>query len=182
MLATKLLRCNSNKVTIFRFSSNLKPVITIPTVVQERAEKRQRRLRSKVQSQSHLQGDKFWPIITCKRKELNHYANQTYLPYKTLPLASEHWHNRKRNGDYFTIHAFTGSGHRNEKTAPSFEELSVDPTISEALSRCGFARPTLIQTLAIPVILDDEDENCIIASETGNGKTLVSFSRFLSNV
>ena len=46
----------------------------------------------------------------------------------------------------------------------------IDPILLAAAENCGFRFPTNIQDIAIPVLLSGE--SAIVASETGNGKTL----------
>lgn len=42
-------------------------------------------------------------IITCKRKEFNHYRGQTYKDLDSKSLASGGWKHKLSKGDYFTI-------------------------------------------------------------------------------
>jgi superfamily II DNA/RNA helicase len=51
----------------------------------------------------------------------------------------------------------------------------------EALAECGFTRPTNIQHEALPAILATDDHT-LIASETGNGKTLCFLIPMLQNI
>ena len=46
----------------------------------------------------------------------------------------------------------------------------IDPMLLDAVENCGFRNPTNIQDISIPVLLSGQ--SAIIASETGNGKTL----------
>ena len=45
-------------------------------------------------------------IISCKRKEFNHYKGQTYSNFSPDHLASSGWKHYKSKGDYFTINAY----------------------------------------------------------------------------
>jgi DEAD/DEAH box helicase len=51
----------------------------------------------------------------------------------------------------------------------------------EALAECSFTRPTNIQHEALPAILATDDHS-LIASETGNGKTLCFLIPMLQNI
>ena len=89
-----------------------KPVITIPIRVNQRAIKRQEKIRMRELEAKHskyYKGDRnLPPIITCRRPELNHFKGQTYSPFKRLPLASEQWMSRKTIGDFFSFAPFRG--------------------------------------------------------------------------
>ena len=89
-----------------------KPVITIPVRVNQRAIKRQEKLRMRELEAKHskyYKGDRnLPPIITCRRPELNHFKGQTYPPFKRLPMASEQWMSRKTIGDFFSFAPFRG--------------------------------------------------------------------------
>ena len=50
-----------------------------------------------------------------------------------------------------------------------------------ALAECGYVRPTNVQHAALPAILS-MDEHALIASETGNGKTLCLLIPILQNI
>lgn len=52
----------------------------------------------------------------------------------------------------------------------SFESLELDQHLLNALSSMGHTRPTSIQTLAIPVAMDEQD--IMASAPTGTGKTL----------
>jgi hypothetical protein len=45
-------------------------------------------------------------IISCKRKEFNHYKGQRYSDFSYNYLASGGWKHRKSVDDYFTINAY----------------------------------------------------------------------------
>lgn len=45
-------------------------------------------------------------IISCKRKQYNHYKGQTYSDFNPKVLASHGWKHRESAGDYFTINCY----------------------------------------------------------------------------
>ena len=51
----------------------------------------------------------------------------------------------------------------------TFSELNFEPELMEGLNSMGFTKPTPIQQLAIPIILDNRD--IIACAQTGTGKT-----------
>ncbi|PVV00854.1 hypothetical protein BB560_004748 [Smittium megazygosporum] len=57
---------------------------------------------------------------------------------------------------------------------PTFEELGINPKISQAASQClGIETPTKMQTQIIPAILKNQKfEDFIVENETGSGKTI----------
>jgi hypothetical protein len=94
-----------------------KPIISIPVTVHHRAIKRQDKLRSKALQAEHSKfhaGDRSIPaLIKCRRPELNHFKGQIYAPFKTLPMATEHWMSRRTIGDYFSFCPFRGASATN---------------------------------------------------------------------
>eukprot|EP01025_Chloroclados_australasicus_P003410 TRINITY_DN107_c1_g2_i1.p2 TRINITY_DN107_c1_g2~~TRINITY_DN107_c1_g2_i1.p2 ORF type:complete len:588 (+),score=77.02 TRINITY_DN107_c1_g2_i1:63-1826(+) len=62
----------------------------------------------------------------------------------------------------------------------SFESLGLGKSMSEALSRAGFIKPSKVQAKTIPAILADED--VILAAETGSGKTLAFLAPIISQI
>ena len=178
-----------------------KPVITIPVTVQRRMTKRQDKLRAKALEAKHSrfnQGDRnIPPLISCRRSEVNHYKGQTYPPFKKLPLASEHWMSRSTIGDFFSFNPFRGASattwykyvpspydnlilpddlqkklqQTTKSSKPSFGAfVDLDPRLVKGLYNVGIKVPTNIQHDALPVLL--KGQSGVIASETGNGKTL----------
>ena len=67
-----------------------------------------------------------------------------------------------------------GSKPHSDPQKPTFRSSpyasQIDPLLLDAVEGCGFKCPTNIQDISIPVLLTGE--SAIIASETGNGKTL----------
>ena len=89
-----------------------KPVITIPLRVNQRAVKRQEKIRMKELEAKHskyYKGDRTLPpLIKCRRSELDHYKGQIYPSFKKLPMATEHWMSRSTIGDFFAFIPFRG--------------------------------------------------------------------------
>ncbi|XP_071542618.1 probable ATP-dependent RNA helicase DDX28 [Panulirus ornatus] len=162
------------------------PVISIPVTVAAKLE-RQKQMKKKqeweLQRKQSYMGDKSTLMISCKRKEFNHYRGQTYNKFTEVPLASKGWRHRKSAGDYFTINSYSGNpafkqfqeGHELE-----FESLGLDRDILSQIYDLGFQEPTAIQALAIPHVL--EGKNTLIAAETGNGKTLAFIAPMLQQI
>ena len=177
-----------------------RPVISVPLKVQRTEAKRQDKLRAKqleAQHSRYFEGDRtIPPLISCRRQELDHYKGQMYAPFKKLPMASEHWMSRSTIGDFFAFAPFRGSSAtswykyvpspydnlilpestqqkvqmmRNSK--PSFSDFSdLDSRLINGLNKIGIRVPTNIQHDALPSLLNGESG--LIASETGNGKTV----------
>ncbi|KPJ06880.1 putative ATP-dependent RNA helicase DDX28 [Papilio machaon] len=116
------------------------------------------------------QAKKKLPIISCKRPEYNHYEGQTYSKFDGIKLASKGWLSAKSKNDHFTIYYEANKKEEKEVYRKSFEEIGVCNMLSEIMVAQGFELPTLIQTKAIPSIL--EGYNSVITAETGCGKTL----------
>ena len=89
-----------------------KPVITIPLRVNQRAIKRQEKIRMKELEAKHskyYKGDRTLPpLIKCRRSELDHFKGQIYPSFKKLPMATEHWMSRSTIGDFFAFIPFRG--------------------------------------------------------------------------
>lgn len=66
------------------------------------------------------------------------------------------------------------------QTQKTFENLPIHPLIKSALTATGKIKPTKIQTLSIPPILDSK--HTLIAAETGSGKTLAYLIPLLSSL
>ena len=175
-----------------------RPVISIPIKVQRTAAKRRDKMRAKqleAQHSKYFEGDRTIPsIISCRRQELDHYKGQIYPPFKKLPLASEHWMSRSTIGDFFAFTPFRGSsattwykyvpspydnlilpGNAEQKliknSKPSFQDFpDLDNRLIEGLNKVGIRVPTNIQHDALPILLNGDSG--LIASETGNGKTV----------
>jgi len=166
--------------------------ITLPVPVQERALRRQRKPKNLRAAMDREQLKDKPLVISTRRKELNQRKGQTYGRLETLPLVSAGWHHRKSIGDHFTIQPIMGNkatnfGKKNQSgkevgkekqgvggggRQPTFADYGLDPALVSALSRCGFTKSTNIQHEAIPSLLEYSDCHALIASETGNGKTL----------
>jgi superfamily II DNA/RNA helicase len=159
---------------VFRPFEDLKPVITIPVELQKRALKRQERLKREKIRKNNLginDGDRLRCIIKCRVKELDHFAGQTYDRYKSIRLASEHWRRSKTNGDFFSFNGYKSPSYKiKERKALFTEHEDLDARLIASLADAGFRRLTYVQDQSIPAVL--MGKSMIIASETGNGKTL----------
>lgn len=176
-----------------------RPIISVPVTLQRRESKRLMKQRAKELEAKHskyYRGDRKSPaLIQCRRQELNHYRGQVYSPFNRLPLATEHWMSRSTIGDFFSFVPFRGpssttwykyapnpmdsfqfaDGENQQKIIgsvekPSFKEYGFDERLSQTLPKIGMKIPTNIQFDSIPVLLSGKSG--LIASETGNGKTL----------
>lgn len=111
------------------------------------------------------------PIIKCKNPKLNHYYQQTYNKFSKIPLASENWTSNKSVGDYFSINVYPKNYmEEKQKSRMSFEESDMNPQLINVLKDRGITIMSEIQEKAIPQILSGK--NCLLAAETGCGKTL----------
>jgi len=153
----------------------VKPTITIPVPVQQRALRRHRSLKKLARDMDREKLKDKPLIISTKRKELNHKLSQTYGKFSTLPLVSSGWYHRKSFGDHFTIYPFKqmeATGYMKDKKKIGFNNYDLEPELVTALGTCGFSTPTNIQHEAIPQMLQHMEHHHLIAAETGNGKTL----------
>ncbi|KAF5308308.1 hypothetical protein FQR65_LT06301 [Abscondita terminalis] len=106
-------------------------------------------------------------IISCKRSDYNHYSNQKYNHLDEIVLASKGWTHYKSKGDYFIVNP--------NPTPPNIEKVSLNEVdINHNITNCLFDQNihelTAFQNEAINKIL--QGKNCVIAAETGCGKTL----------
>ncbi|XP_046738331.1 probable ATP-dependent RNA helicase DDX28 isoform X2 [Diprion similis] len=120
-------------------------------------------------------------VIKCKNESLNHTAGQTYEKFKPLPLASKGWHHDKSIGDYFVIYPnYTPEPALDNTDSASFENFDLDKQLIENLRTNHIGNPSEIQNKAIPALLSRK--NCIIAAETGCGKTLAYLLPLLQQI
>ncbi|KAK7080640.1 hypothetical protein SK128_003346 [Halocaridina rubra] len=122
-------------------------------------------------------------VISCKRKEFNHHVGQSYSKFKEIPLASKGWHHKKSVGDHFVINAFGKNPAFSSVSGVdehSFDSLGLRKEILTQITKVGFLKPTNIQLLAIPHVLDGK--NALITAETGNGKTLTFVAPMLQQI
>ncbi|EPZ36844.1 DNA/RNA helicase, DEAD/DEAH box type domain-containing protein [Rozella allomycis CSF55] len=73
-----------------------------------------------------------------------------------------------------------GRKNGNEPLAESFEEMDLNPKIKEVLAESGFRRPTEIQAMAIPKLM--QRKSAVIAAETGSGKSLAYMLPLVHNM
>ena len=140
-------------------------------------------------------------IVACKNSSLNHFFGQTYgwIPaginysciktnckslwssrkFGSVPLASQDWDHRRSNGDYFVINSH-GPNPSLSADSGSFDTFKLDNLLIEALNKMGCFKPTLVQKLAIKPVM--RGENCLIAAETGSGKTLSYLAPIIQNI
>jgi len=81
------------------------PEVTIPQYI---LKKRREKIRKRAESRIEREATNSPLIISCKRKELNHYRDNIYVENEqdTIPLkylASGGWLHYKSKGDYFSI-------------------------------------------------------------------------------
>lgn len=159
------------------------PVIRVPKAMQKKVQDLEH--RNKKGGPTKWRGRIFTArpgteIISSKRKELNHYLNQTYDKFTPPQLASHGWKHSRARGDHFTLLAYKGNpsiAKKEEKgdtiedvSAKSFQDFKLHQSLIDGLTMLDIETPTIIQTLAIPVI--KQGRNTLCAAETGGGKTL----------
>ncbi|KAL0267424.1 UNVERIFIED_CONTAM: hypothetical protein PYX00_009699 [Menopon gallinae] len=130
-------------------------------------------------------------VISCKRQEFNHYKGTKYSKFTVVPLASNGWHSKKANGDYFSILPVTHNPafllpDDFDKTnyeideADEFVSLGVTDEVIKSLRKNKYNIPTSVQLAAIPKIL--AGDHVIITAETGCGKTLAYAVPMIVNI
>ena len=80
------------------------PRITLPHKMVERM--RRENVKHAIKEHQAKRNYKGPVIISCKRKEFNHFHGQTYSEFSPQQLASGGWKHRQSKGDYFTINAY----------------------------------------------------------------------------
>ncbi|XP_071822476.1 probable ATP-dependent RNA helicase DDX28 isoform X1 [Apostichopus japonicus] len=114
-------------------------------------------------------------ILSAKRKEFNYYQNQIYETKAPVKLASQGWKHKKSVGDHFTLLAHRGNPSiydpdLEEKANLQFSKYNLDDRLLTELEDINIVTPTIIQDIAIPVLM--KGRNTLFAAETGSGKTL----------
>ncbi|KAJ4962324.1 hypothetical protein NE237_022263 [Protea cynaroides] len=71
-------------------------------------------------------------------------------------------------------------GGQEEEEIKTFEELSLDPRLIRALTKKGITKPTPIQQVAIPLILEGKD--VVARAKTGSGKTFAYLLPLLQKI
>ena len=101
-----------------------------------------------------------------------------FRKFDTIPLASKGWDHRRSNGDYFIIN----SHGRNPSllSGDDFNEMGLEKCVLEELLEMGHTCPTVIQKKAIKHVF--KGNNCLIAAETGSGKTLSYLIPLIQNI
>jgi len=155
-------------------------VIKMPVAITDKIKKIRKKDEEK-QAQLHLKasrrGQSDIAVISCKRKDFNHYYSQTYGKFEALPLASKGWFNKRSSGDYFVINSYGSLPSWNFQTeaneaghAQGFEEIGIERKLIKNLNLMGIEKPTNIQALSMPHVL--AHRNVLCCAETGSGKTL----------
>lgn len=148
----------------------------------KREKLKERRKEREQQMQRSRMGNQKIPIITCRRTGFNHYWGQSYSKFAAVPLASKGWLHKKAAGDFFTInsHGSNPAFEDESNIEEDFASLGLDGDIVTQLHNMGIEKPTNIQSLAIPHVL--EGKNTLISAETGNGKTLAFIGPMLQQI
>lgn len=154
-------------------------VISLPVPLRSKLKYILRKRAKKEQEQIQIasrRGNTNIPIITGKRKEINHFKGQVYGRFQSIPLASQGWTHRKSSGDYFVLHAHEGNPathytqDNSENRPKSFSGYGLSPEILNGLEELNLKTPTNIQDLAIPQL--QKQNHAVVAAETGSGKTV----------
>lgn len=94
-------------------------------------------------------------------------------------MASQGWDHRRSNGDYFIINSH-GPNPSLSTENENFDTFKFDNALVHALTEMGCTKPTHIQKLAIKPIMNGG--NCLVAAETGSGKTLSYLAPIIQNI
>lgn len=173
------------------------PVITLPKYLEASLKKNEFKSQQDVNQlleERQRRGNQRIPIIRCKHDpRLNMYYGQTYPKLRgrnkgpNIPLASAGWMRgiKYRNDEIvFTSYErnpiFRKANPPPEPEEKFFEQLSLDPLMTEALSASGLHTPSLIQARAMPLVLSGA--NVAIAAETGSGKTIAYLAPLIQMV
>ncbi|CAG9764690.1 unnamed protein product [Ceutorhynchus assimilis] len=105
-------------------------------------------------------------LISCKRKEYDHYSGTYYDKLEEIPLASKGWTNNKARHDHFTVYPLPD----NIEERHSFTEYGINRQIIDELKNYGIKNATEFQHRAIPTI--QQGHHTLLAAETGCGKTI----------
>lgn len=108
-----------------------------------------------------------------------HLVLLIFRKFDKVPLTSRGWDHRRANGDYFVINS-QGSNPSVLKEDVDFRKLNLSKAVVENLTTMGCVKPTQIQMLATKAVL--KGENCMIAAETGSGKTLSYLVPIIQNI
>lgn len=117
------------------------------------------------------------PLISCRRTQFN--LTQHERPdakFGSLELASKGWLHHKSKGDYFILNASVGAEElqREMQDVGTFLDstaMKMQPQLLENLrGELGVRLLTGIQVQGMPIV--HEGSHCLIAAETGCGKTL----------
>jgi len=103
----------------------------------------------------------------------------TSRKFDKVPLASLGWDHRRSNGDHFIINSH-GPNPSLSSSEGDFDSFDFDDALIRALNEMGCTKPTLVQKLAMKPVM--RGDNCLIAAETGSGKTLSYLAPIFQNV
>ncbi|XP_037710813.1 probable ATP-dependent RNA helicase DDX28 [Drosophila subpulchrella] len=117
------------------------------------------------------------PLISCRRSQFNlTQYERTDAKFGSLSLASKGWLHNKSKGDFFILNASV-QGEELQQEMQAIDEflaatgLQLHPQLLENLQgELGIKLVTGIQKQGIPIV--HGKEHCLIAAETGCGKTL----------
>ena len=163
------------------------PLITVPKYLDADLKRHEARHQDQVElllQERQRRGNPRIPVIRCKHNpKLDMFYGQKYpRPKKrgapaNIPLASAGWMrgDKYRNDEIvFTSYErnplLQTNSQRHEATEKYFNQLPLHPLMVETLASMHLHTPSLIQSLAIPLILSGA--NCTISAETGCGKTI----------
>lgn len=88
-------------------------------------------------------------VISCKRKEYDHYTSYAYNSLDEVPLASKGWTHSKSKGDFFTVHPVLDDI---DEPTYSFKQLEIHPDLINALKAEEILNATEFQVRAINAI------------------------------
>ncbi|XP_018560863.1 probable ATP-dependent RNA helicase DDX28 isoform X2 [Anoplophora glabripennis] len=106
-------------------------------------------------------------LISCKRKQLDHYSSTYYSKLEEVPLASKGWNHSKAKNDFFTVHPFVD---KIPEETYSFQECGLNKDIISVLNKQDIKKATEFQYRAITTI--ESGRHVLLAAETGCGKTI----------
>ena len=95
-------------------------------------------------------------------------------------MVSRGWDHRRSHGDHFVINSHGPNPSILKDEDCDFSQLKLSEPVIENLSAMGCVKPTSIQKLATKAVL--RGENCLIAAETGSGKTLSYLAPIVQNI
>ncbi|XP_016992234.1 probable ATP-dependent RNA helicase DDX28 [Drosophila rhopaloa] len=117
------------------------------------------------------------PLISCRRSQFNLTEHEKPdAKFGSLSLASKGWLHNKSKGDYFILNASVAGQELHDEMQPvdgflNSSGLQIHPQLLDNLQgELGIKLLTGIQKQGIPIV--HGKEHCLIAAETGCGKTI----------